>query len=60
VHRNRIRRRLRAAIRQADADGRLRPGAYLFGAGPDVLTMPFADLERAVVELVDAADRDVR
>ena len=60
MHRNRIRRRLRAAIRRADAEGRLGAGAYLFGAGPDVLTMPFADLERAVAELVDAADRDAR
>jgi ribonuclease P protein component len=60
VHRNRIRRRLRAAIRRADAEGRLGPGAYLFGAGPDVLTMPFADLERIVADLVDAADRDAR
>ncbi len=30
------------------------PGAYLFGGGPDVVTVPFGTLERSVVELLDA------
>ncbi|MCJ7436776.1 MAG: ribonuclease P protein component [Acidimicrobiia bacterium] len=53
VHRNRARRRLRAAI--AAHSEQLGPGAYLFGGGPDVVTVPFPILERAVSELLDAA-----
>jgi ribonuclease P protein component len=53
VRRNRARRRLRAAI--AAHAGELAPGAYLFGGGPDVVTVPFPILERAVVELLGAA-----
>jgi ribonuclease P protein component len=53
VDRNRARRRLRAAIGgQAE---RLGPGAYLFGGGPDVVTVPFPTLEAAVADLLDAA-----
>jgi ribonuclease P protein component len=49
--RNRARRRLRAAVR-AGAPG-LAPGAaYLVGAGPEVVTMPFPQLEAAVAELL--------
>jgi ribonuclease P protein component len=51
VVRNRVRRRLRAAVR-AHA-GALDPGAsYLFGAGREALTMPFDALQRCVGELV--------
>lgn len=55
VARNRIRRRLRAAIAALEADGHLRSGVYLFGAGPELLTMPYDDLERAVSELAESA-----
>jgi len=55
VQRNRIRRRLRAAVERAEREGRLAPGAYLVGAGPEALTMSFTELERAVGELVDGA-----
>lgn len=55
VARNRIRRRLRAAILSLEADGRLGPGAYLFGAGPDAVTMPYEALARTVAELVESA-----
>jgi ribonuclease P protein component len=52
VRRNRARRRLRAAI--AAHAGELEPGSYLFGGGPDVVTVPFPTLEHAVVELLGA------
>jgi ribonuclease P protein component len=51
VRRNRARRRLRAAVR-AGTPG-LAPGAaYLVGAGPEAVTMPFPELEGAVTELL--------
>jgi ribonuclease P protein component len=54
VARNRVRRRLRAAI-----DGcplHLAPGgAYLFEADQSVLTMPFAELSTAVATLLRRA-----
>ena len=55
VSRNRIRRRLRAAVRQAEARGDLAPGAYLFGAGPEVVTMPFTDARDTLAELLATA-----
>jgi ribonuclease P protein component len=43
VDRNRVRRRLRAAVAECEAD--LVPGsAYLVSAGREVLTVPFAEL----------------
>jgi ribonuclease P protein component len=54
VARNRVRRRLRAAV-AVHAD-ELDPGAaYLFGAGREALTVPFPELARAVVELARSA-----
>ena len=53
VVRNRIRRRIAHAV--AAAGERLEPGAYLFTAGREALTMPFSELERCVVELLDRA-----
>jgi ribonuclease P protein component len=51
VVRNRVRRRLRAAVRAHNAT--LQPGAsYLFGAGREALTMPFEALGRCVDELL--------
>jgi len=54
VRRNRLRRRLRAAV--AGASDAMAPGAYLFGAGPEAVTMPFAAIEHEVRELVEAAE----
>jgi ribonuclease P protein component len=55
VARNRLRRRLRAAVR-ASAD-RLEPGtAYLFSAGPKAMTTTFQALERAVRELLGSEE----
>jgi ribonuclease P protein component len=54
VVRNRLRRRLRAAVR--DLGDELGPGTYLFGAEPAALSVPFAVLTAAVAEAV----RDVR
>ncbi len=48
VARNRIRRRLRAAMR--DHAATLPPAAYLVGAGREALTMPYRDLHRLVGE----------
>jgi ribonuclease P protein component len=54
VERNRIRRRLRAAVAGCSHD--LVPGgAYLFGAERAVLTVGFADLRAAVGALVRRA-----
>jgi ribonuclease P protein component len=58
VRRNRIRRRLRAAMRQAEARGDVTPGSYLVGAGPEVMTMPFPELEHTLAELLTTARRD--
>ncbi len=49
MRRNRARRRLRAAV--ATLEDRLAPGAYLFGAGEEVLTMDFAALAASLEEL---------
>jgi ribonuclease P protein component len=54
VERNRIRRRLRAAV--ADCRPDLMPGAaYLFEADRSVLTMSFAQVREAVATLVRPA-----
>jgi ribonuclease P protein component len=52
VIRNRIRRRLRHAVAAERAE--LLPGAYLFSAGADVVSMPFVELQRRVHELLVA------
>jgi len=54
VQRNRVRRRLRAAVAQHEPA--LAPGAaYLFGADRRLLHAPYAAIDRAVGELVRAA-----
>jgi ribonuclease P protein component len=54
VVRNRVRRRLRAAVHSHRSD--LRPGsAYLFGAGPAAAEATFAELDAAVGELLRTA-----
>ncbi|MFO7591077.1 MAG: ribonuclease P protein component [Acidimicrobiia bacterium] len=53
VVRNRIRRRVRAVVAARGDD--LAPGAYLIGARREVLTMPFAELDRVVDDALTAA-----
>jgi ribonuclease P protein component len=56
VDRNRIRRRLRAAV--AEHGARLVAGtAYLFSAERDAVSVPFATLSESVGELIRAAGR---
>ena len=51
VARNRVRRRMRAAVAAHETE--LQPGgAYLFGAGREATTAPFATLTTAVGTLV--------
>lgn len=56
VVRNRVRRRLRAAMRRLAAESRLPAGAYLLGGGAPLATMPWTDL----VELVDRTITEAR
>jgi ribonuclease P protein component len=59
VARNRVRRRLRAALGQHTPQ--LRPGAaYLVGAGAETLTMPFDELVGRLGELINRANRTSR
>lgn len=44
VVRNRLRRQLRAAVREIHRDGGLPPGAYLVSARPDAVGRPYRDL----------------
>jgi ribonuclease P protein component len=54
AQRNRARRRLREAVRGAGSE--LESGrAYLFGAGREVVTMPYADLAATIGQLLRAA-----
>lgn len=53
VVRNRIRRRLRAVVREVSAE--LAPGAYLVGAGADAATLPYGELRTTVTEALRAA-----
>jgi ribonuclease P protein component len=56
VVRNRVRRRLRAAALAHRSE--LQPGgAYLFGAAPAAATVPFAELDAAMSQLLAVADR---
>lgn len=48
VVRNRIRRRLRAVVR--DVSNELRPGSYLIGAGREAATVPYGELRATVSE----------
>jgi ribonuclease P protein component len=55
VVRNRVRRRLRAALAELDRTqpGRLPGGAYLISAEASVAELPFAEVERLVGCVVD-------
>jgi ribonuclease P protein component len=56
VDRNRVRRRLRAAVAECEAD--LVPGAaYLVSAGRGVLTMPFGQLVDSLRHALEASGR---
>jgi ribonuclease P protein component len=55
VERNRIRRRLRAIIREVRAQ--LRPGAYLFGATAAASSLSYGDLRATVCQALGALHR---
>ncbi|MDQ3573896.1 MAG: ribonuclease P protein component [Actinomycetota bacterium] len=51
VRRNRLRRQLRAVM--SDHGARLRPGAYLVGAGAGATALSFAELRERVTEALN-------
>lgn len=57
VVRNRIRRRIRAALQELVAAGRLPAGTYLWGAGPAAAALDWPVLEAQVAHLVHEATR---
>jgi ribonuclease P protein component len=59
VVRNRIRRRLRAALRELQAAGRLPAGTYLVGATADAAVIRWSSLVAALDEAVSAATKVV-
>jgi len=52
VERNRVRRRLRAALRELLVEDRLPQGAYLLGATAEVATMPWSALVSLLADAV--------
>jgi ribonuclease P protein component len=58
VVRNRLRRRLRAAV--SELGPTLRPGAYLVGAAPEAVSLPFGELKSMVRAAMDDATREGR
>jgi ribonuclease P protein component len=60
VVRNRIRRRLRAVMRELvhDEDGPVLPGAYLLTAGPQSATEPYQELKNNVAAALRRATAD--
>jgi ribonuclease P protein component len=57
VLRNRVRRRLRAALRQLAGEGRLAPGTYLIGGGAALATLPWVELVELVSVTIAEAQR---
>lgn len=58
VVRNRVRRRLRAAVREVDREqGGLPPGAYLMTVRPGAARLDYAELRRAAAEACLEASR---
>lgn len=55
VVRNRIKRRLRAALRDLQVAGRLPGGTYLVGATADAATLPYPELVARLGDAVDTA-----
>ena len=60
VVRNRIRRRLRAIVREVALTGQLRPGDYLIGAGAPAATLPYQELRTTVIDALRAAPAEGR
>jgi ribonuclease P protein component len=54
VVRNRIRRRLRAALRELQRSEGLPAGAYLLGAGPEMAHLPWSEVVSTVRDAVAA------
>jgi ribonuclease P protein component len=52
--RNRIRRRLRAIVRELERP--LEPGAWLIGAAPEVAKLSYGEVKEAVTEAVSALE----
>jgi len=57
VVRNRVRRRLRAALRELLVAGRLPPGTYLLGAIAVVAQMPWSELLSSLSAAIDEVTR---
>lgn len=57
VLRNRVRRRLRAALRELLADGRLPAGTYLLSGTAEVARMPWSALVQLLQHTVTEAQR---
>lgn len=55
VTRNRIRRRLRAALRELQTAGRLPAGDYLLGGRAEAASLPWTDLVATLDQVVEAA-----
>lgn len=58
VVRNRLRRRLRAAVRELDrSTGGLPPGAYLVSLRPEAAQCSYRELQRDLAGAIEAATR---
>lgn len=55
VVRNRLRRQLRAAVREIHHDEGLAPGAYLVGARPEAVGRPYRELRSELSAALAAA-----
>lgn len=55
VERNRLRRRLRAVVRDIETDEGLRPGAYLVAPGPETSGLAYKELIRTLREAMRRA-----
>ena len=53
VTRNRVRRRLRAALRELQAAGRLPAGSYLLGGSADLADLPWTELVELLASAID-------
>lgn len=57
VVRNRVRRRLRAALRELHVAGRLPAGTYQLGGNAQLATMPWSELVQLVADTIAEAQR---
>lgn len=57
VVRNRVRRRLRSALRELQSSDQLPAGTYLVGAGPEAATLPWEALVASLGDAVRTATR---